>query len=143
MKITDHWQFYAWGSAFFAGLVAILAKIGIANIPSNLVTLIRAVIISIFLIILVSIRGEWMSPGKFDHRSLIFIVLSALATGISWLFYFRALQMAPASSVAPIDKLSLVFSVILAVIFLGEQLNGWQWGGVGLMVLGALIVGMK
>ena len=143
MKITDQWQCYAWGSAFFAGLVTILAKMGIANIPSNLVTLIRALIISLLLIVLVTARGEWISPAKIDSRSLIFITLSALATGLSWLCYFRALQMAPASRVAPIDKLSLVFSVVLAVIFLGEKLNSWQWGGVGLMIIGALLVRIK
>ena len=143
MKLSDHWQFYAWGSAFFAGLVAIWAKMGIANIPSNLVTLIRAVLISALLIVLVTARGEWISPAKIDSHSLIFIALSALATGLSWLCYFRALQMAPASSVAPIDKLSLVFSVVLAIIFLGEKLNNWQWGGVGLMIIGALLVRIK
>ncbi len=143
MKMLEHWQIYALGSAFFAGAVSILAKIGIANIPSNLVTLIRAAIITFLLVLLVSVRREWVNPSVLDTRSLIFIVLSAVATGLSWICYFRALQMAPASTVAPLDKLSLAFSVFLAVLFLREHLSGLQWGGVILMTLGALLVGLK
>ena len=142
-KMLTSWQIYALLSAFFAGLVAILAKIGIANIPSNTATFIRTVIINIFLIFLISIRGEWVNPTTLNPRNLTFLILSGLATGLSWICYFKALQMGPASMVAPIDKLSLIFAVVLAVLFLGEHLSLLQWSGVVLMTVGALLVGLK
>ena len=141
--MLSNWQFYALGSAVFAGLTAILAKIGVVGLPSNTATLIRTVVIMMFLVPLVMIRREWVNPFALNARSLIFLVLSGIATGLSWICYFRALQIGPASVVAPVDKLSLLFAVVLAVIFLGERLSLYQWGGVIFMSLGALMIAFK
>jgi len=135
------WKLFAIGSAFFAGLTAILAKIGVKNIPTNLATLIRTVVILGFITFIVSVRREWKGP--LDRTGLIFLVLSGLATGLSWLCYFRALQSGPASLVAPIDKLSLVFAVGLSLLFLGERLSVYQWVGIGFITLGTFIVILK
>lgn len=135
-----NWQFYALASAIFAGLTAVLAKIGLANISSNMATLIRTFVIILFLFALVSIRREWVNPLVLDGKTLIFLVLSGIATGLSWICYFRALQTGPASLVAPIDKLSLVFTIVFALMFLGERLTLWQWGGVILMGTGVLMI---
>lgn len=112
-----NWQIYALGSAFFAGLTAVLAKIGVAGIPSNVATLLRTGVIILFLAVLVWIRHEWVNPFTLSNRSLVFLALSGIATGLSWICYFRALQMGPASLVAPVDKLSLFFAIFLAVFF--------------------------
>ena len=138
-----HWQFYAFASAFFAGLTAVLAKVGVANIPSNVATLIRTLVVCVFIFFLVFFRQEWINPLTLNKRSLIFLVLSGLATGLSWLLYFRALQMGPASLVASVDKLSLLFAVALAVIFLGEHLGVQQWIGIVLIAAGTLLVALK
>ncbi len=115
------WFWFALGSAFFAALVSILAKVGITGVHSNLATAVRTIVIVIFAwgisIADGSIRGLPMLSG----RTLLFLILSGIATGASWLLYFRALQLGSASSVAPIDKLSLVLTIILAVIFLHEK----------------------
>ncbi len=136
--MTD-WRIYALGSAFFAGLTALLAKKGVADIPSNLATLIRTFVILILLSAFVFARKEWINPASLNRRCLIFLVLSGIATGLSWLCYYRALQNGPVSMVLPIDKLSLVFSVIFAVLFLGERLGALQWAGVLFMVCGAMM----
>ena len=136
------WKVYAFGSAFFAGLTAILAKIGVKNIPSNLATLIRTCVIITFLFLLVGLRHEWENPLSLDRKSLTFLLLSGIATGLSWICYFRALQTGPASVVAPIDKLSLVFAVVLSGLFLGERLGILQWLGVLLMAAGALMIAL-
>jgi len=140
MKLFNCWQFYALASAFFAGLVVVLAKIGVAQIPSNVATLIRTLVITVFLLALISWRQEWVSPAVLDKKGVIFLILSGLATGLSWIFYFRALQLGPASGVVALDKLSLLFAVIFAAVFLGEHLGWQQWGGVALMLAGALLV---
>lgn len=140
--MTD-WKIYALGSAIFAGLTAVLAKIGIKDIPSNFATLVRTIVILFFLVLLVGLRHEWTNPLTLNRKSLIFLVLSGIATGLSWLCYFRALQIGPASLVAPLDKLSLVFSVFFAVMFLGERLSVMQWSGALLMAAGALMMAFK
>jgi bacterial/archaeal transporter family protein len=137
------WKIFAFGSAFFAGITAILAKIGVKNIPSNLATFIRTVVIIIFLGILIGIRREWKNPFLIDRHSLLFLVLSGIATGLSWICYFRALQAGPASLVAPIDKLSLVFAILLSLMFLGERLGIYQWIGVCLITAGVMIIILK
>ena len=141
--MLSDWRIYALGSAVFAGLTAVLAKVGVSGLPSNTATLIRTIVIIMFLVVLVSLRGEWVNPFTLNSRTLIFLILSAIATGLSWICYFRALQMGPASVVAPIDKLSLFFAVLLAVLFLGERLSLYQWGGVILMGFGAILVAFK
>jgi len=139
----QQWKIYAFASALFAGFTAVLAKQGVKNIPSNYATLIRTVVIIIFLALLVWFRHEWLSPFSLDRKNLIFLLLSGIATGFSWLCYFRALQIGPASLVAPIDKLSLIFVVLLSVAFLGERLNLAQWAGAFLMATGAFLIAMK
>jgi len=124
-------------------MTAVLAKVGVKNISSNLATLIRTVVIILFLGILVVIRKEWQNPFEINRRSLIFLVLSAITTGLSWICYYRALQTGPASLVAPIDKLSVVFAVFLALLFLGERPGIYEWVGIGLIVSGTLIIILK
>jgi transporter family protein len=141
--MLSDWQVYALGSALFAGLTAVFAKVGVIGLPSNTATLIRTAVIIIFLSVLVAIRREWVNPFLLSRKSLVFLGLSAVTTGISWICYFRALQIGKASLVAPVDKLSLLFAVLLSVLFLGERLSIYQWGGVLLMSLGALLVAFK
>lgn len=137
------WKLFAFGAAFFAGLTAILAKIGVKNIPSNLATFIRTIVIIIFLGFIIFFRREWKNPFLIDKHCLLFLVLSGIATGLSWICYFRALATGPASLVAPIDKLSMVFVVVLSMLFLGERLGVYQWVGVGLITTGTLIIIFK
>ena len=129
------WQIFAFGSAIFAALTAIFGKIGVQEMNSNLATFLRTIVILIMSAILITSRGEWVKPESLSTKSLIFLILSGVATGFSWLCYYRALQMGPASKVAPIDKLSVVFVVIFALLFLGEQLT-WK------VALGTLFVGV-
>jgi transporter family protein len=134
MARQNLWLVFALGSAVFAGLTAVLGKVGVAGMSSNLATLIRTCVILAFTTAIVSVRGEWAGPSETNTRSWMFLVLSGLATGASWLCYYRALQLAPASRVAPIDKLSVVIAIVLGVGVLGEPL-GWK-----LMLGGSLIV---
>jgi bacterial/archaeal transporter family protein len=137
------WQFWAVLSAVFAALTAIFAKVGVSAINADLATLIRAAIILCVLIMLVAATGQWQPPGDIPVRTWIFLLLSGLATGASWLCYFRALKVGEAAKVAPIDKLSVVMVAILGVMFLGERLSLPNWLGVGLILAGALLVGVK
>ena len=115
------WFVFALLSAVFAALTAILAKIGIKGVDSNLATAIRTVVILLFAWGIVMVQGTWRQLGAISQFSLVFLVLSGLATGLSWLFYFRALQLGNASQVAPVDKLSLAITVVLAMIILHEK----------------------
>ena len=141
--MQNYWQIYALGSAFFAGLTAILAKIGVAGISSNFATFIRTVIICVFLGLWLAVRSEWINPFTINHKSILFLALSGITTGLSWLLYFRALQIGNASLVSSIDKLSLPFAVILAVVILGEDLGRAQWLGVVLMITGSVLIAFK
>ena len=133
------WMTFAAISAVAAALTAVLAKIGVEGIPSNLATAIRTVVVVVFAWAIALAGGEHRVLGTVSRRSVIFLVLSALATGASWLAYYRALQLAPASRVAPIDKLSLPLTLIFAAVFLGEAMTWRLILGVALMTLGALI----
>lgn len=134
------WLLFALGSAFFAGLTAILGKVGVEGLNSNLATLIRTVVIFTVTAALVSFRKEWVAPASLAAKPVTFLVLSGIATGLSWLCYYRALQLAPASLVAPIDKLSVAFAIALGVTVLGEPLT-WQVAvGGALIVAGALVI---
>ena len=136
------WVFYALMSAVFAALTAILAKIGVANVDSNLATAIRTVIILVFAWGIVFWQGTLHKVSQISQTSLIFLIMSGIATGISWLFYFKALQIGKASQVAPIDKLSLIITIILAAIILKEKISlGIVIGGV-LMAVGAILVSL-
>jgi transporter family protein len=133
------WLLYAFVSAGAAAATAILAKIGIEGVPSNLGTAVRAVVITAFAWGVAIATGEHHAILRISRRSLVFLLLSGVATGVSWMAYFRALQLAPASRVAPIDKLSLPLTIVLAGLILGESI-GWRLGaGVLLMTAGAIL----
>lgn len=141
MSLTS-WQAFALGSAFFAALTAIFGKLGVSELNSDLATFIRTVVVLGITAAFVSFRGEWTGLSTVSHRALLFLVLSAVATGLSWLCYYRALQLGPASRVAPVDKLSVVFVIILATIFLGEEFT-WKIAlGGGLIASGSLILAL-
>ncbi|HEY0146124.1 MAG TPA: EamA family transporter, partial [Methylovirgula sp.] len=130
MQPAFSWQTWAGLSAVFAALTAILAKLGVENINSNFATLIRTIFILILAAIIVSVTRAWQAPSSISPRSFLFLALSALATGASWLCYFRALQLGQASKVAPVDKLSVVLVALFGVTFLGEKLSAMNWLGV-------------
>jgi len=133
------WWMYALASALAAAATAILAKIGIEGVPSNLATAIRTVVVLLFAWGIVFATREHQALPGLKARLVLFLVLSGIGTGASWLAYFKALQMAPASRVAPIDKVSLAFTILLAAVVLGETIS-WQVGvGAALMVAGALL----
>jgi transporter family protein len=133
------WRVFALGSAFFAALTAIFGKVGVSEINSDLATFYRTLIILAVSALLVSARQEWQGPGTLSSKGLLFLVFSGVATGLSWLCYFRALQMAPASRVAPIDKFSVVLVVIFAVLMLGEKLT-WKVGLGAVLIAGGVIL---
>jgi transporter family protein len=130
------WQFWALLSAVFAALTAVLAKIGVEAIDSNAATLFRTVIVLAFAGAIVLQTGSWTTLRDAQPRSLMFLAASGLATGLSWLCYFRALQMGDAARVAPVDKLSVVFVAVIAFFVLGEKLDGLSWLGVVLVTAG-------
>jgi bacterial/archaeal transporter family protein len=137
------WVYYALGSAFFAGMTALFGKIGVTGINSNLATFFRTVVVLIFSGGIVLATGEWQNPAKLPGKALTFLILSALATGASWLCYYRALQLGPASKVAPIDKLGVIFAILFAFIFLGEKADFKTLSGGLLIVAGALIIALN
>jgi transporter family protein len=136
------WLFYAFLSAIFAAATAILAKIGIKDINSDLATAIRTIVILFFAWGIVLYKGLGKQISSISKFSLIFLILSGVATGLSWIFYFKALQLGEASKVAPIDKLSLVFTIILAAIILKEKINLAVVLGALLMSAGAIIISL-
>ena len=134
------WRFFAIASAFFASLTAIFGKIGVTSLNSNLATFIRTTVILLFIGFLVTLRKEWQVSEDVTKKQVAFLILSGLATGASWLCYYRALQLGPASKVAPLDKLSVALTIILAILFLGESLS-WKTviGGL-LIVVGSIVL---
>lgn len=143
MTTSQGWLFWAILSALFAALTAIFAKIGIRNVDSDLATLIRTVIILFVLGGFVWYAGKWSNPFDLSSETWLFLSLSALATGASWVCYFRALQLGEASKVAPVDKFSLVLVAIFAVVFLGERPSLREWAGIGLIAGGVLLLALK
>ncbi len=137
------WFYWAMLSAVFASLTAIFAKVGLEGIDSDYATLIRTIVIIIFLTAIVFSSNKWVNPLKINNKSLLFLLLSGLATGASWLCYFRALKIGEASKVAPVDKLSLVLVALFAFVFLGERPSLREWTGISLVALGVLILGLK
>jgi len=135
----NSWIYYALLSAMAAGATAILAKVGIQGVPSNLATAVRTAVVLVFAWGIVLVRGEAVGLRDLKGRALAFLILSGVATGLSWLAYFKALQLAPASRVAPIDKLSLPITVVMAWLTLGEPISLRLGIGVGLMVAGAIL----
>ena len=133
------WLPYALASAVFAAATAILCKLGISGIPSNLATAIRTVVILLFAWSIVLVRGEHRTLAGLKSKAVIFMVLSGVTTGLSWLAYFRALQLAPAARVAPIDKLSLPLTLVFAMLLLHESVSPYSAVGVALMMAGAIL----
>lgn len=137
------WQVWALLSAAFAALTAIFAKVGIENVNSDFATFLRTIVIICVLAGILAGLGEFQPLGSISGRTYLFLILSGLATGASWLCYFRALKLGDASKVAPIDKLSVVLVAIFGVAFLGEKLSGTNWVGIVLIGAGAIMIAYK
>jgi transporter family protein len=137
------WQAWAVLSAVFAALTAIFAKVGVEGINSDLATLIRTVIVLISLSLILFATGQFNQPGPISTKSWVFLLLSGLGTGASWLCYFRALKLGPATLVAPIDKLSVVLVALFGVAFLGERPSLYGWLGISLISAGAVLIAIK
>jgi len=139
----NSWQLWAVLSAVFAALTAIFAKVGVEGINSDLATLIRTVIVLVTLSLILFATGQFSQPGPLPAKSWLFLLLSGLGTGASWLCYFRALKLGPATLVAPIDKLSVVLVALFGVVFLGERPSWNGWLGIALIAAGAVLIAVK
>lgn len=137
------WQAWALLSAVFAALTAIFAKVGVENVNSDFATFIRTIVIVVVLGAILLATGTWQAPATVSAKTWVFLVLSGLATGASWLAYFRALKLGDAAKVAPIDKLSVVLVAVFAVLFLGEKLSGANWLGIVLIACGTILVAYR
>ncbi len=140
MTTLPDWILYALGSAFFASLTAVFGKLGVSGINSNLASFVRTVVILLVTAGIVSWRGEWQKPESVAPTGWIYLILSGVATGLSWLCYFRALQIGPISRVAPLDKLSVAFAIVLGVIFIGEKPSWPMAIGATLIVAGSVVI---
>jgi transporter family protein len=143
MASSNIWFFWAALSAVFAALTAIFAKVGVQGVDSDLATLVRTVIILFVLSGFVWFAGKWSNPFALSSRTWLYLGLSGLATGASWVCYFRALQMGEASKVAPVDKFSLVLVAVFAFAFLGERPSGREWLGIAMVAGGVLVLAFK
>lgn len=143
MNWMQHWVFWALLSAVFAALTAIFAKVGLDGVDSDFATWLRTLVIAAVLGVLIWQTNKWTNPWGLPRDALVFLTLSALATGASWLCYFRALQMGRASQVAPVDKLSVVLVALFAVAFLGERPSLREWFAIGLVLVGVLLLAWK
>ena len=141
--LSGSWLFWALLSAAFAALTAIFAKVGVAGINSDLATLIRTFVVIAVLLAIVIVTGQFQSPREISGRTWVFLVLSGLGTGASWLCYFRAMKLGDASRVAPVDKLSVIFVAILGVLLLGEKLSPLNWLGVAMMGGGLALIAIR
>ena len=141
--IANDWFHWALLSAVFAALTAIFAKLGLQGVDADLATLIRTLIIVAVLSIFVVATGKWSNPFAFPAKTWIFLTLSGLATGASWVCYFRALKIGDASKVAPVDKFSLVLVAIFAFTFLGERPSLREWGGIAMVAGGVLLLALR
>lgn len=143
MSLLASWQGWAVASAVFAALTAIFAKIGVENVGADFATFIRTIVILATLAFILLATGQFQSPAAISGRTYAFLVLSGLATGASWICYFRALKLGQAAQVAPIDKLSVVLVALFGVLFLGEKLTAPNWLGVALIAAGAVLVAYR
>lgn len=139
----DSWIVWALLSAAFAALTAILGKVGVTGVDPDFATLIRVVVILVFAAVLVMARGAAQPLNTLPSNTLLFLVLSGLATGASWLCYYRALSLGQAAQVAPVDKLSIVMVAVLGVAFLGEALSFRNWVGIAMIGGGAMLASLK
>ena len=140
---SGSWQMWALLSAMFAALTAIFAKVGVEDINPDLATFIRTVVVLMSFTVILHITGQFAAPGPISAKTWIFLVLSGLATGASWLCYFRALKLGPATLVAPIDKLSVVLVALFAFVFLGERPSTTGWLGIALIAAGAVLLAVR
>ena len=140
---ANGWFFWAAMSAVFAALTAIFAKVGIQGVDSDLATLIRTAIIIVVLSVFVVAAGKWTNPLDLSGKTWVFLGLSGLATGASWVCYFRALKIGDASKVAPVDKFSLVLVAVFAFAFLGERPSLREWSGIALVASGVLVLAFR
>jgi transporter family protein len=136
---TQRWLIYALLSAAAAALVGIFGKIGMKDVDSNLATTVRSVVMTIFLLGVCTVTGVWSKVGSLHGKALAMIALSGVAGAVSWLFYFKAIQVGTVSQVAPIDKLSMPLAVLLAVLILGDRPSGVNWVGIALIAAGAYL----
>ncbi len=143
MAATSNWFFWALLSAVFAALTAIFAKIGLEGVDSDLATLVRTVVIMAVLAAFVHFAGKWSNPFELSSRTWLFLVLSGLATGASWVCYFRALKIGDASKVAPVDKFSLLLVAVFAFLFLDERPSVREWAGILMVGAGVLVLAFK
>jgi transporter family protein len=143
MESSTTWFFWALLSAVFAAMTAIFAKIGLTGVDSDLATLVRTGVIAVVLTAFVIATGKWANPMTLPAKTLLFLLLSGLATGASWVCYFRALKIGDASKVAPVDKLSLVLVAIFAVLFLHERPSVREWLGILMVGAGVLVLALK
>ncbi len=143
MTIPSGWLLWALLSACFAALTAIFAKVGIRGVDSDLATLVRTAMILAVLGPFVWLTGKWSNPLSLSSKTMLFLALSALATGASWVCYFRALQLGPASQVAPIDKLSVVLVAVFAYLLLGERPSPQEWLGISMVAGGVLLIVLR
>ncbi len=143
MAGTSSWFYWAILSAVFAAMTAIFAKVGIQGVDSDLATLVRTGIIIVVLSVFVWYAGKWTNPLALPGKTWLFLTLSGLATGASWVCYFRALQIGEASKVAPVDKLSLVLVAVFAFAFLGERPSLREWSGIAMVAGGVLVLAIK
>jgi transporter family protein len=143
--VTDSWSWFAWAvlSAIFAALTAVFAKVGLQGVDSDLATLIRTAVIISVLACFVWLTGKWRNPTELGSRTWLFLTLSGLATGVSWVCYFRALKLGEASKVAPVDKLSLVLVAIFAYLFLAERPSLREWIGIAMVGAGVVVLALK
>ena len=141
--LFSSWQFWAILSAVFAALTAIFAKVGVENVNADFATFLRTIVILISLVFILSITNQFQALDSISKKSYLFLALSGLATGASWICYFRALKLGNASQVAPIDKLSVVLVAIFGVVFLAEKLSLLNWIGIIAIALGAFLIGVK
>jgi len=143
MESSSTWFMWALLSAVFAALTAVLAKIGLEGIDSDLATLVRTAVIIVLLSMFVVTTGKWQNPLTLPHRTLLFLTLSGAATGVSWVCYFRALKLGEASKVAPVDKLSVLLVAVFAVLFLHERPSVREWTGILMVGAGVLVLALK
>jgi len=136
----NNWLLWSLLSALFAGMTAILAKVGVEGINSNLATAIRTSVVLLLAWLIVAISRTPVSLSIISRRTWIFLIFSGIATALSWICYFRALQLGLASRVAPIDKLSIIFAIVMAAVFLHEPVSWQQWAGGGLIVADAVLL---
>ncbi len=141
--IGASWQFWALLSATFAALTAILAKLGVSGINPDLATFIRTLVVAAALAILLLFTGQFNAPGPIPRKAIVFLALSGLATGASWICYFRALNIGQAAQVAPVDKLSVVLVALFGTALLGEHLSLKGWLGIVLITTGVALLAMR